>query len=383
MPKSVKPSSEKSPSKKPAKKKLTRQTAGKIALIVLLVVAALVLLCIGAYHMILDYYLDKINIVTTEDLHYATEPIRDTETKEEELPTTEEPPETMVGDPELWNQAGLPLIRDTNDVMNILLIGIDARDRNSYSRSDTMILLSINTKTKKVIMTSFLRDILVKIPDRGFDRFSHTFAYGGPQLLIKTFKANFNIEIQHYAYINFFSFVDIVDALGGLDVTMTANEVSIMNFYLLEINELYGRPVGTDNLPAVDGTYHLNGKQALGYARNRYSGGDDWGRTQRQQNLMKLMMEKVKKLSLSQIDNLLETVLPLITTNMQKSELKSLVNKSLTYLGYERVSQSIPIRTGNAFQYATFEGMDILNINYKENCDEIYRMIYGEEPPEN
>ncbi|MBQ3865883.1 MAG: LCP family protein, partial [Clostridia bacterium] len=237
----------------PKKKKLTPLSK---ALIALAVVVGVILIVVAAYHLIIEHYIRMIQAPPTDEV-YATRTIEqesETETITEELPIVVLPTEHNG---EL-NDEGLPLICDTRAVKNILLIGIDARARgNEAGLSDSMMILSINSDTKTISLTSLERDTLVQIPGHGQEKLTHAHAYGGADLLIQTLKDNFNIEIQYWARVNFYSFVDIVDAMGGLDVEMSASEVHYMNFYLLEINDLYGRPRGTDNLAEKAGVYHL------------------------------------------------------------------------------------------------------------------------------
>jgi len=127
-----------------------------------------------------------------------------------------------------------------DDVINILLIGIDSRSDNDSGRSDSMILFSINNKSKKITITSIMRDIYVSIPGVHNNRINTAYAYGRASLLLKTIKQNFNIAIDKYVSVNFYSYMDIVDAIGGLELEISADEINVMNDYINEIKDSNG-----------------------------------------------------------------------------------------------------------------------------------------------
>lgn len=349
----------------------------KRLLLILLVVVALVLLALAVYHLVIEHYMSMIQPPPTDEV-YATKTIEETETLDwtEELPVVVLPPEHN-GE---TNTEGLPLICDTRAVTNVLLIGIDARAKgNEAGLSDSMMLLSINRDTKKITLTSLERDTLARIPGHGEEKLNHSHSYGGADLLIETLKDNFNIEVTHWARVNFYSFVDIVDAIGGLDITMTSSEVHFMNYYLSEINELYGRARGTDCLTEADGTYHLNGHQTLAYARNRYTD-SDFGRMRRQRNVLDLMMQKAKTLSVFELDHLLTTVLPLITSNMSQEVKHDLAAAVPTFLGYELQTGAVP-QEGEYHYGKTPGGLSVVVLNDKKaSMERVYESIYGSLP---
>ncbi len=352
---------------KAAKKKSSHKVLRPILIIggILLLLA---LLLWGAYHAILEYYLSKVNVVTEEDLVFQTERLTE---------EGEEPPITYEPNGEL-NEEELPLICNTKDVKNFLLLATDNRGSEA-GRSDSMILVSVNSKTEKIVLCSFLRDILAKFPAEpqnpisgGYDKLTHAHAYGGPALTMAVLKETFNIEVEQYAKVDFFSFRDIIDAMGGIDLYLTLDEVYTINDILSwqdEANAALGVSANDQIAPQGEGMYHLNGVQALTHARNR-SIGSDWARTQRQRDLIEAMMRKSSNLSLSQLNNLLNTVLPLITTNIPKDELKDLVGNVPSYLGYETESTRIPL----AGLYHE-EGYAIIP-DAKANCTDLYDRIY-------
>ncbi len=364
------------------KEKLT-----KIVLISLSVVAVLSLVGVIGYNWVVDHYIDKINIVTQEtELVYQTELIVDTAAATGEENVTEVI-EELEHNGEL-NADNIPLICNTKYVTNILLLAVDSRGSTTAGRSDTMILLSVNSKTNKVVLCSFMRDILAKYPKTPkspvagkYDRLNHAHAYGGPELTMAVLKETFNIEVNHYVKVNFAAFAEIVDAMGGLDMELTAAEAKTINRILnatmtvdKNVNKLL-KVTKDDFLKSTEaGVHHLTGVQALSHARNRVNG-SDYARTQRQRDVIQAMAKKATTLSLPQLNKLLNTVLPKITTNMPKDMLKEMVGNVPSYLTYEILSSRIP---GNGmFKESNYK----LIPDLKKNCDMLYELVYGEKPP--
>ena len=320
---------------------------------------------------------------------------------------TEQPLLTETGEPAVpWtidvvdrpvNADGLPLICNTEDVLNVLVIGLDYRDVDgpldeASPRSDSIILVSLNTKEKTITLTSFLRDYYLRLSGAHMDKLGHAYAYGKAPLLIQTLKDNFNVQIDYYVYLNFYSFVDIAEAMGGLDVEMTPAEVKTMNFYLQEINENYKRPYGTDNLPVpqVKTKFHLNGYQLLGYVRNRYDPAEDgsnydWARTYRQRHTLDLMKEKAKTLSLSQLDQLAKLAMTKLYTNMDENMIASLIMNAMDYMKYSFSSQAAPPLTGDSAYNVVIDGVykGVGAKDIKKTMQDVYRAIYGEDAPAN
>lgn len=291
---------------------------------------------------------------------------------------------------------GLKQIKDTSDVMNILLVGTDARasggdmtqaGQNTDMRTDSMMLVSINTKTKKVIMCSLLRDTYVKIKGYSNNKLNAAFFYGGTDLLKDTLKQNLFIDIDYYMAVDFFSFIDIVDTIGGVEMTLTADEIKVANTsYLWEINKITGQPYGTDYIDMSNAgkKITLNGKQALAYSRNRYShnyddGTDnDFGRTSRQRAVLNAILDKVKTKSVLELSSLYNKILPYITTNIPSDKLMSMVvNNLFDYAKFEIVQTSLP-QEGMYKDLTIASVGDVLSIDFKKNNNYLHDLIYGQ-----
>lgn len=206
------------------------------------------------------------------------------------------------------------------DVRNILLIGTDSREGET-GRADTMILMSFSKHNKSVTMTSLLRDSYVSIPNYGTNKLNAAFAYGGATLLMDTITNNYGIPVDDYVCVNFKAFVHIADALGGLKVEISDREAEAINVILQsEVNAIMGDDPMSDFLPS-GGTFLLNGKQALAYARIRYVGNADFERTERQRTVLDLILEKLKHPNPAAIPKILVKAMPELKTNMTTSEL--------------------------------------------------------------
>lgn len=267
---------------------------------------------------------------------------------------------------------------DDKNVTNILLVGTDSRKKgNQRSRSDTMIIVSINRNTKQIIMTSLMRDMYVNIPGARKQRINAAYVYGGPNLLFKTIDSNFGISLDKYAQIDFYNFIQIVDAVGGVDITLTTDEIKVMNnYYLPAINKSLKRPANQDKLdPSKPGKKHLNGAQALAYVRVRYVGNADFERTERQRKVLTQIFKKAKGMSLSELNDFADVLLPLVSTNLTRTEVLSLLVNSPEYLNYELDSKRIPI--DGSYTYMKVNGASVLGVDFAKNRKYWYETVYG------
>ncbi len=262
-------------------------------------------------------------------------------------------------------------------VINILLIGNDSRQKGEDGRSDAMILLSISNETKTIHMTSLLRDMYVEIPGYKNNRLNAAYAYGGPELLMETLEVNFDISVNRYVLVNFQAFANLVDVTGGVDLELTNEEVKYINGYLVEYNILEGRPEGTDYLDStLSGTVHLNGPQALAYCRIRYIG-TDFARTQRQRKVLSAIISKTPATMLTNPIEMINGILPNLTTNLTEAEVRSLSLKVAKLLTYDIIQGSVPIE--GSYSNASIRGMSVLEVDFEKNKEYIRTEIYGEE----
>ena len=198
----------------------------------------------------------------------------------------------------------------SDSVINIALFGIDAED-GKIGRADSIIIATIDTTHKKLKLTSIMRDSYVTIEGHGDDKINHAYAFGGPQLAIKTLNENFDLNIDDFVAVNFTTLPKIIDMLGGVTIDITSEEVS--------------------HIPGIDaaGTYTLTGEQALAYSRIRYASGGDYVRTDRQRTVLSKVFEKVLSINFTQYPSLLSEILPMVQTNLDYSEILNLGNEVL------------------------------------------------------
>ena len=272
-------------------------------------------------------------------------------------------------------------------ILNIMLFGEDSRKAGEeHGRSDTMIMLSIDNRHKKLKLTSFMRDTYVTIPGNnsvgepyGENKLNAAYTLGGPQLTIKTIESNFGINIDRYAVVDFKSFRNIIDILGGVDIELTSEEIDYINWQSYINNQVDTR----NELADEPGVVHLNGRQALWYARNRGDeeagfSGDDFDRTSRQRNLLKIVMSDFKNANLTQIVSIVGEVGPMITTNLKKNEITTLVANSLTYLKYDMEEFRVP--EDNVWQYGwTPDGQSIVEIiDWEQQRYDLAKFVFEE-----
>ncbi len=262
------------------------------------------------------------------------------------------------------------------DVTNILLIGSDSRENVEGSRSDAMILLTISGKTKTIYMTSILRDIYVEIPGHEGNRLNAAYAYGGPELLMETINQNFDIFVSRYVLVNFEAFANLVDAVGGVTLSLTSEELEYVNAYLVEYNMITKRPEGTDYMDtSKEGQVHLNGPQALAYSRNRYIG-TDFGRTERQRKVLSEVLGKLPGALLTNPVQLMDGLLPNLTTNLTMQECFALSFQGGRFLSWEIKQGSVPAE--GTYQPADIRGMSVLQIDFEQNKEYFRNIMYGD-----
>lgn len=338
-------------------------TKGKIVKRVIIIVVSILIVLGFSGYLIIHSYINKMNLISKDN--QETEELESEEINNEATESTEGE-EVNLDDKlrENMENSSTPIMANKN-VFNILLIGSDTRESGGSGRSDSMILVSINKSTKSIIATSLLRDIYLPIPGKGSNRINAAYAYGGADLLMETIEQNFKIKVDNYASVDFFSFMDIVDAVGGVTIDVTDAELRYINDYVRSLNSLTGDDTNTDTLEA-SGTQLLNGKQALSYSRIRYIG-TDFERTARQRRVLEQIFNKVKTLNIMELNNLLNKILPQITTNLTEGKIFSLLLKVPAYARYDLKQWSIPAE--NSYSFKKINGMSVLGIDFEENIN--------------
>lgn len=215
-------------------------------------------------------------------------------------------------------------IENKTGYRNIALLGVDTRDMNSLdgSRSDAIIIVSINEQTKNVNLISVYRDSYVDVQGHGLTKVTHAYAYGGPELALNTLNRNLDLDISEFVTVNFEIVADVVDLVGGIDIDIDKSELSQMNKYIEDTSKNVGRKA--NKITSV-GKQHLDGIQAVTYARIRKTAGGDYKRTERMRTVLTEVFEKAKKMDAGKLNELANKVLPQVQTNIGLSEVISLI----------------------------------------------------------
>lgn len=208
--------------------------------------------------------------------------------------------------------------RINDNVVNIALFGIDKRENENVGRSDTIMVLSLDGVHKKIKLTSILRDSRVNIDGHGKDKLCHAYAYGGPKMAVKTLNKNYNLDIMNYVTVDFSQMVNVINAVGGVDIELANEEVKAANGLIASTKELDsgGIPYFKEKTKVM----HLNGAQAVAYARIRKIDSET-KRAERQQKVMNALLEKVKSTNVLEYPNFVRQILPLVQTSLSYNDI--------------------------------------------------------------
>ncbi len=263
-------------------------------------------------------------------------------------------------------------LKHDDAVRNILLIGVDAREGEDAekTRSDTMMLLSIDTNNKQLKLTSFLRDTYIEIPGYKWKKLNAAQSRGGTQLLVDTIEYNYKIDIDNYMLVNFDMFTTIIDSLGGIDVEITEKEAKYINSKdHMTSTEASAFPEEIQSGSSV----HLTGAQALWYSRIRYLD-SDFMRTQRQRKVITSIVNKAKS-NPADVVGMLDDIMPMIKTDLSSDELMSLGMSAPKYISYTIAQQQIP--ADKTYKSEKKNGESVLSIDLDENREILSNFIYN------
>ncbi|MBQ2160519.1 MAG: LCP family protein, partial [Firmicutes bacterium] len=240
--------------------------------------------------------------------------------------TVEDVMQVMNKDAEIPEDYDLSL-QPIDGFINILLLGVDTRNMDEIkgSRSDMIMVASINTETYEVTLTSVYRDTYLKLGDTPtYDKITHACVYGGPEMTIKSLNQAMDLNIEQYAIVNFKAVADVVDAIGGITVNVQDFEIDQLNKYTKETARAIGKKKGTYKLVTEPGKQKLEGVQAVSYGRIRKGVGDDFKRTERMRIVVNKVFKKLKKMSFSQFKEVVNVVVPQCRTNMKFNDILAL-----------------------------------------------------------
>ena len=274
------------------------------------------------------------------------------------------------------NKDNLSINQETEENLkgfrNIALFGVDSRDDNlgKGNRSDCIIIASINQSTGDVNLISVYRDTYVNIDGHGLDKITHAYSYGGPELALKTLNENLDLNISEFVTVNFDVVADAVNALGGVTIDIQKDEIKYLNSYLNETSSVTG--LKTSEITSA-GKQTLDGVQAVAYSRIRYTAGGDEKRTERMRTVLEAMFQKVKTMSLGEINNLANKILPELYTNINTGEILGLVPTALKF----NIKDSIgwPYETKGI----TLDRWYGIPVTLESNVERLHKEVFGEE----
>lgn len=259
----------------------------------------------------------------------------------------------------------------------IALFGGDSRsgDLEEGAQSDTIIIAAINSNTKEVRLASVYRDTTVRHADDKIRKANYAYYTGGPKDAINMLNRNFDLDIQDYVTVDFRALADVVDLVGGIELEVTDDEAKEMNKYVRETGKVAGKEV---HKLKSGGTYTMDGVQAVTYARIRKNVGGDYKRTERQQIVIKKVVEKAKGMDLATINKIINKVFPQISTSFSLADMVGLAAGALDY--EIKDSSGFPMEAMNG----RIDGLGsvIVPVGLVENVKELHAFLYPDEKPE-
>jgi len=267
-------------------------------------------------------------------------------------------------------------IKEYKMVENILLIGLDGTNDKLPKRSDTMIILTIDKLNKSLKLISLARDTLVKIPGRGEEKLTHAYAYGQEELLMQTINENFNLNIKDYAVVNFKSFIDIVDIVGGVDIYINKDEINHLNEVIKASYEINHNDINNIEYIKSNGNHTLNGYQTLAYARIRKLD-TIYKRDERQRMILSNIAHKLSDISISKYPQIAKSILRHVKVNISFDKIINLAFISHELASYDINQLEFPVskyrKEGNIGENGTY----VVKWDKNKNIELLHKFIYN------
>lgn len=216
-------------------------------------------------------------------------------------------------------------VHDANmkNYTNLVVYGVDSRanELDKNTRTDSIMIVSINKKNKDIKISSIFRDTFVNIEDHGYTKINHAYAYGGPSLSISTINRNLDMNIQDFVTVNFSALTNVIDLLGGIQLDVKQDELKWINAYTRDVAKINGMDY---TYIKSAGKQTVTGVQATGYCRVRYTKGGDFTRAERQRTVLKAIFEKAKRSNPITLYKVANEILPQIYTSLSTAEIMKL-----------------------------------------------------------
>jgi LCP family protein required for cell wall assembly len=264
----------------------------------------------------------------------------------------------------------------SDKITNIALFGLDKRDKNERGRSDAIMILTIDEERNKLKLTSIMRDSYVDISGHGKDKINHAYAFGGPQLAIKTINENFGLNIKDYVAIDFSGLESIVDSLGGITLEIKDYELKEVNGHIADLAMLQDKPA---KYIKGAGKQNLNGMQVVAYTRSRHSGNGDVERTERQRKVLSVIFDRVKSAGVMKLPGIVDDFLPYVKTSMKPGDMIG-IGKNVLGSGIGNLEQQrFPIDAVAKGQ--TINGVWYFVFDKEATKNHIFKYIFDDQLP--
>ena len=259
--------------------------------------------------------------------------------------------------------------------LNVALFGVDSREASlgKGTRSDTIMIASLNQETGEVKISSVYRDTILQQSDGTYNKANAAYSFGGVEEAVALLNKNLDLNIEHYVAVNFNAMIDVIDTLGGLDIELTEEEVKYTNMYCDETAVVTGRPFEEDLVGA--GVHHLDGVQATSFCRIRYTKGDDFKRTERQRFVIEKIVEKLQAANLATINKIADDVFAEVGTNFTLPEILSYAKDFKKYTLGETTGFPFNKSTG------TLSGIEssVLPTDLAGDVQQLHQFFFGDD----
>ena len=331
---------------------------------ILIGVLAFVLLAGGGVYLVIHYYYSQMTYQSDDEVVEKNEEIFDEDENTGNLKEI---------DPSSIQLDSAAQADQNSDVINILLCGEEAI-HDDRGRTDSIMIATINQKDNRLSLTSIMRDTYVKIPGFSNNKINAAYHNGGMKTLVATIKENFGISVDGYVLVNFDSFEKIIDAVGGVDIELSSEEAS----YLNRTNYISN----PSNRNVSVGMNHMNGNQALGYARVRYVSKDgnvgDFARTLRHRTVMTAVYKKMMSKSTLELVAMIPDILPLLTTNIKKADLINYLTAGVSVREKNSKLRTLNVPIEGCYKITRVRTMSVILASPLDaNVKKMHKFIYG------
>lgn len=277
----------------------------------------------------------------------------------------------------LLDDEKLEAYHDTGEYTNIALFGLDSREGQleGGTQSDCIMIASISNTTNEVKIVSVYRDTLLQQEDGTYEKANSAYNTGGPQAAVSLLNRNLDLDIKNYVSVDFAALVEVIDLLGGIDLEMTAEEAKYCNQYAYETAIVSGKTC--EDIAVKDGVQHVDGVHAVGFARVRYTEGNDFKRTERQRIVLQTVADKAQKADLMTLNQIVDAVFPMISTSLTIQDMLGFAAHALDYKIVE--TTGFPYRVTASENVLDHTGSYVVPIGFANNVVQLHQSLFQED----